>query len=200
LLKLAQQGHPFIQAQTAPIDVTCNRFARHILETDYTHLIILGIDHVHPSDLVRKFARHVEAHPDHLVIAAVSYRRGPPYDPLAFIHDNGDIYSVATWEPGEIVQVHAAGTNEMCIHRSVFETLPAPWFYRDYTVAEDGLSEDLVFCRALKQAGIGIWLDTAITNDHMINGRINEAVYRSYLAQFSEVESCQEFASSEESN
>ena len=186
LLKLAQQGYPFIQAQTGPIDVTCNRFARHLLATDYTHLIILGIDHDHPPGLVRKFAAHVEKHLDHLVIGALNFRRGQPYDPLAFIHDNGNIYSVASWEPGEIMRVDSMGTNEMCIHRSVFEILHPPWFYRDYSVNEDGLSEDLVFCRALRQAGISIWLDTGITNDHMINGRVNEAIFRAYLMQHPE--------------
>src|SRR3972149_2297008 len=189
LIGLAQQGYPFIRQPTVPIDLACNRFAKHLLDTEYTHLVILGIDHVHPMDLVRKFARHVEQHPEHLVIGALNFRRGQPYDPLAFIYENEDVYSVAAWEPGEIVRVDALGTNEMCIHRSVFETLPYPWFFRDYSVqTEDGtgLSEDLVFCRALRQAGIEIWLDTGITNDHLITGKINEAVFRAYCEQFVE--------------
>ena len=190
LIGLAQQGYPFIRQPTVPIDLARNRFAKYLLDTEYTHLIILDIDHVHPPDLVRKFAVHVEKHPDHLVIGALNFRRGQPYDPLAFIYEGEDVYSVATWEPGEIVRVDALGTNEVCIHRSVFEALPYPWFFRDYSVqTEDGtgLSEDLVFCRALRRAGIEIWLDTSISNDHLINGKINEAVFRAYMAQFVEV-------------
>lgn len=189
LIGLAQQGYPFIRQPTVPIDVACNRFGQHLLDTEYTHLIILGIDHVHPMDLVRKFAAHVEAYPEHLVIGALNFRRGQPYDPLAFIYKGEDVYSVATWEPGEIVRVDAIGTNEMCIQRSVFERLPYPWFYRDYSVNDEnqtGLSEDLVFCRALRRAGVDVWLDTGITNDHLINGKINETVFRAYVKQFIE--------------
>jgi len=190
LIGLAQQGYPFIRQPTVPIDLARNRFAKYLLDTEYTHLIILDIDHVHPPDLVRKFAVHVEKYPEHLVIGALNFRRGQPYDPLAFIYEGEDVYSVATWEPGEIVRVDALGTNEVCIHRSVFEQLPYPWFFRDYSVqTEDGtgLSEDLVFCRALRKAGIEIWLDTGITNDHLITGKINEAVFRAYCEQFVEV-------------
>ncbi len=192
LIGLAQLGVPFIRCRTNPVDVVCNQFGRHLLATDFSHLIILGIDHIHPVDLVHCFKRHVAAHPDHLVIGALNFRRGQPYDPLAFFYDNGDIYAIAEWEPGEIVEVDAIGGNEICIHRSVFERLPYPWFYRDYSVQVEngtGMSEDLVFCRALRQAGIKIWLDTGITNDHLINGRVNETVFRSYLKEFAEVKS-----------
>lgn len=185
LIQLAQQGYPFIQTVTAPVDVVCNKFAAHLLATDFTHLVILGIDHVHPADLMRRFEQRVTEDPARQVIVGLSFRRGAPFDPLAFVYKDDNVYTIASWEPGELVRVDAAGTNEMCIAREVFERIPAPWFYRDYSVKSDGLgglSEDLVFCRSLREHGIALWLDTSITNEHLFTGRIGEQTFRTYLA------------------
>lgn len=185
-IKLAQKGHPFFDSGYTRVDIACNKFAAHLLESDYTHIILFGMDHIIPSDIIEKLCKRVNDNPelDINVIACLNWRRGQPYDPLMIMRKDDGLYSVSDWDPESLVKVDYAGTNGMMISRKVFETIPGPpWFFFDYAHGDPlngGVSEDFVFCDLCKRYGFGVYVDTAVQCEHLATGRINEDVYRAY--------------------
>jgi len=183
---IAQQGWPFIKLPYTRTDVARNKFGLHLLNSDFTHLVMLDIDHDHHADVVGRLAARVKADRSKWVVAGLNFRRGQPYDPCAFVERDGGVYSVADWEPGEAFPVDIIGCGSVIIAREVFETLPGPpWFWYEYGAAgRDGWpGEDITFSRLCKKHGIGLWVDAAVTSDHLANGRINEAVFRAYMRE-----------------
>lgn len=188
-MALAQQGWPFIKLPYTRTDVARNKFALHVLNSDFTHLIMLDIDHDHPADVVRRLVRCVERDRSRMVVSGLNFRRGQPYDPIAFVvkdDPQGDsaTYAVADWEPGDLLSVDVIGCGCVIVAREVFEKLSGPpWFWNDYRGAalDNWPGEDITFSRLCRSHGIELLIDTGTSSDHMIDGRVNEAVYRAYI-------------------
>lgn len=188
-IALAQQGYPFIRLPYTRVDVARNKFALHLLKTDYTHLVMLDLDHAHPANVVERLCARVrESDGEREVVAGLNFRRGQPFDPLAFVVRDERVYAVASWEPGEMIKVDRVGLGCVIVAREVFEQLPGPpWFWYDYSIsaADCWPTEDIAFSKLCRENGIDLWVDTSISSDHLINGRINETVFRAYLAEHS---------------
>lgn len=184
-MALAQQGWPFIKLPYTRVDVARNKFALHVLNSDFTHLIMLDIDHDHQADVVKRLVRCVERDRSRLVVSGLNFRRGKPYDPIAFVVKDDATYAVADWEPNELMSVDLIGCGCVIVAREVFEQLPGPpWFWNDYrgAAADNWPGEDITFSNLCRAHGIELWVDTSTSSDHMIDGRVNEAVYRAYIS------------------
>lgn len=181
------QQWPIIQLQYGRTDRARNEFAEHILrEGDFTHLAMLDLDHDHPWDIVGKLAESVSEDPTgRLAVSALAFRRSPPYDPIAWRWDKKakQFYTVTEWEPGEVLEVDQLSTSACIIAREVFERLPWPWFKYEYPERGHFPTEDLWFCKQARKAGIKMFVDTRIRTPHLNVGRIDEAVFRHYLAE-----------------
>lgn len=184
-LRIFQRGYPFIKVAYTRADIARNTFASQLLETDFTHLLMLDTDHVHPSDIVERLGRWVKEDPTRWVVSGLYFRRGPPFDPLIYIERDGDLKPLAQWEEG-LIQVDAVGTGAILIARQVFETIPGPpWFYYEYNnVHEDRwTTEDIVFCWLCREHGIDIWCDTTTVSPHLISTSIDESAFKQYMAE-----------------
>jgi hypothetical protein len=180
---IAQLGIPFIKINHGRTDLVRNKMALHLLNSNFTHLVMLDIDHVHPVDIVHRLMGHVVRNPHIQVIGGLNFRRGIPYDPCAFIKgDDGRHYPMAEWEPG-LIRVDALGTGSIAISREVFEKIEPPWFYNDYSRAMDDVwpGEDMGFAKKCEEAGIAQWVDTNLTSPHLIDAVVEENSYRTYI-------------------
>ncbi|RPJ24411.1 MAG: glycosyltransferase family 2 protein [Planctomycetaceae bacterium] len=131
-LAIAQNGVPFIKQNYTRTDVARNKMAMQLLQSDFTHLLMLDVDHIHPTDIVQRLARWVVADPGKQVIGGLNFRRGEPYEPCCFlIGPDGRYYAPAEWERG-LVKVDIIGTGSILISREVFERMQPPWFYNIY--------------------------------------------------------------------
>lgn len=98
-----------------------------------------------------------------------------------FFVDNGyfEFYSVKELvahkeaKAERYLDVDYAGMGFMLIKSGVVEKIPYPWFYKDaYTFEKDGVlvsdmtSEDVAFCKNLKSAGVGIYVDSEVVVGH----------------------------------
>ena len=69
----------------------------------------------------------------------------------------------------EYMEVAYAGMGWMLIRKGVVEDLKYPWFWSDLQKIgdlRDMSSEDVAFCRALKEAGHPVHLDTKLRVGH----------------------------------
>lgn len=182
LWQVAQRGYPLIDAGRARTDVHRNEFAEALLATDYTHLCYLDADHVHPPDVVERLARWAKEDEQRFrVVAGLNFRRGAPFDPLAFMKGKDGMYhAVAEWPDG-LFRVDVAGPGAMLVHRSVFEEIPWPWWAYEYTDGKHP-TEDIYFCKKCGEHGIDIWVDGTLTSPHLITDAVNGDRFKAWVA------------------
>ena len=183
LLSIAQQGFPFIRMSYGRTDLVRNKMALQLLKSDFTHLIMLDIDHIHPVDIVQRLMATFTKYPEIQVVGGLNFRRGEPYDPCAFLQgDDGLYYPMYQWPKG-LVEVDALGTGCIAIAREVFELIPPPWFYNDYTKVMQDIwpGEDIGFAEKCREYGIKQFVDTTITSPHLIDSVVDERSYQVFL-------------------
>lgn len=186
-LQLAQQGYPFVKLEYSRVDVARNMFARHLLDSDFTHILMLDADHQHPPDIAVKLGRWVIDDPSRLVISAYVQRRGEPFDPCVFFpNGDGGMFSPVDMPEG-LVQVRNEhgpgwlGSGAILIAREVFERIPWPWFAYEYIQGKYP-TEDVYFSRKCNEYGVELWIDTTVESPHQLETYITKATLHSYLA------------------
>lgn len=187
--RIAQQGVPLIDAGYGEIAMQRCKVGEHLLQSSFTHVLMLDHDHEHPVDIVQQLARRVIEDPRRLVVGGLVFRRTAPYDPAMMLRDaKGNYYHGTEWEQG-IIEVDALSTACVLIHRSVFEHLERPWFYYDYS-GYDGPdwtrpTEDVNFCKKARAAGIRLFVDTTVCSPHIPSDTpaVDEGFWRDYVKQ-----------------
>jgi len=192
IVALGQQRWPLVNTGYGRTDVTRCNMAEHLLgsDVDYTHLVMLDIDHEHQHDVVARLIRAVTEDPARLVVGGLSFRRGKPYEPLAFRrNEDGLFQAVLTWKPGEVLgDIARLGFGSVIIAKQVFERVPWPWFKYTYPKRGEYPSEDIWFAEQCEAAGIGMFVDTRVTNDHLSVARVNQGVFWGYIKMVEEQE------------
>lgn len=138
-----------------------NNLAQAMLDEGCDWLLFIDSDMVFPSDaLLRLLARNTP-----IVSANYSTRRSPA-EPVAF-KSIGTLEKLYT-DPDStgLEECAANGCGLMLIHRSVFETIPKPWFYIPYIPEKDGFwGEDVWFCNAARKEGFNVFVDHDLSKD-----------------------------------
>jgi hypothetical protein len=185
LFLIAAQGPAMVQHPYGRTDVVRNHMAASLLGSDYTHLLMLDIDHQHPIDIVQRLALRILHDPKKLVVGGLNFRRSTPHEPCCFLDgEDGAIYAPAAWDEGAVLEVDYIGTGSILIAREVFERIEPPWFYNLYDRAwrDEWPGEDMGFSIECKKAGIKLWVDTTVTSPHATDRMIDESSFRGYIA------------------
>lgn len=137
------------------------RLANEALDNGATHLLWLDSDIHFPANIVDKFLKHNQD-----IVAANYSTRYHPYQSVAFTDANNADKRLDT-KVG-LHKVWAVGLGCVMIKRSVFETLPKPWFAHEYNKDIDTFSgEDIYFCNQANHHGIDVWVDAEIQLAHI---------------------------------
>jgi hypothetical protein len=182
--EIARKGWPAFHRPYGRTDIHRNVFAQMLLNSEFTHLVMLDADHIHPPDVVERLVRWIWLDPDKLVIGGLHFRRGEPFEPCAFIFgSDGHLHAPAEWEPG-LIKVDAIGHGTLLVSRKVFERIPGPWWCYDYSRYGEGIfpSEDMWFSRLCREHGIDMWCDTTLTSPHLITNVVDADTFRRYVA------------------
>ena len=170
-------------------DLARNKAGAELLKTNYTHLIMLDIDHRHPVDIVQKLCfwllwdKFTKAGKNIQVLGGINFRRSAPHDPCAHLFgSDGAIYAPAEWDKG-LMEVDAIGTGSILIAREVFETIPPPWFWNPYDNVWNDVwpGEDMGFSRKCREFGIKMYVDTQLTSPHIVEAEIGEREFRACI-------------------
>ena len=190
-MEIAAQGPAFLKQDYTRTDLARNRFAIKLLESQYTHLLMLDVDHVHPADIIQRLARWPLMNPEIEVVGGLNFRRSEPYEPCCFFKDeeSGSVNAPAQWSPG-LLKVDYIGTGSILIAREVFEKIEPPWFQNIYGIeanwADEWPGEDIGFSEKCQRAGVNMWVDTTTTSPHVGDRLIGEKTFRAYLEQHPE--------------
>lgn len=182
------QGPAFAEAPYGRIDIVRNNFVVNLFTTNFTHVLMLDVDHIHPVTIIQQFARWAVLRPDARVISGLNFRRKKPFDPvMGKFNGNGNNHRTTPteWDPG-LQEVDEVGGASLFVHRSVFEELEPPWFFNIYDErvwANDYPGEDIGFSQKVRAAGIKIYVDTMITSPHCTDAVVTEETFRNYMAQ-----------------
>ena len=185
-MQIAAQGPVVLNMPYQRTDLARNRASMELLKSDFTHLLMLDIDHVHPHDIIQRLARWVVKDPKkYQVVGGLNFRRSEPYDPCAYkISADGSMYTIAWEKDDEIVEVDRLGTGSILIAREVFETIPPPWFWNDYSQSwrDAWPGEDIGFNKLCVQHGIKMWVDVTVTSPHITPAIIDGATWQKWTA------------------
>jgi len=183
-MAIATNGPAFVDAGYNKIELAREKGCQKLMETDFTHILMLDSDHKHPKDIIQRLARWVIEDPERLMVGGLNFRRGAPYDPCAFVDDGeGGYGTLYSWGEG-LVPVDYIGMGSILIAREALERIEQPWFYYQYEpgkVDNGWYAEDIHFCRKAKEAGIQIYCDTSTTSPHMISMFVDENSFRQYV-------------------
>ena len=182
-LHIAAQAPAMVKHPYGRTDVVRNNMATELLKSDYTHLLMLDLDHAHPENVIQLLSRWVLMDADkYEVIGGLNFRRSAPYEPCCFYTNEKGIFAPAEWDAGALLKVDAIGTGSILISRRVFERLEPPWFYNIYDDVwrNNWPGEDIGFSHKCRQNGIEMWVDTECTSPHITNGRVDESTFRRY--------------------
>ena len=186
---IAQQGFPLLPRHYARCDIHRNEFGRTMLNhPEFSHLIMLDSDHVHPPDVVQQLAQIAAAAPEKLVIGGLNFRRTAPYDPCVFKADEaGLLRQPATWGEG-LLEVDVLGHGCIIIAREVFERIPPPWWKYDYggDYSDPGQiypfwSDDVYFSHLCGEHGIKLWCLTTLTSPHIAEVPVGPELFQEHL-------------------
>ena len=185
-MQIAAQGPVVLNMPYQRTDLARNRASMELLKSDFTHLLMLDIDHVHPHDIIQRLARWVLKDPKkYQVVGGLNFRRSEPYDPCAYkISADGSMYTIAWEKDDEIVEVDRLGTGSILIAREVLETIPPPWFVNDYSQAwrDAWPGEDIGFNKKCQESGIKMWVDLTVTSPHITPAIIDGATWQKWTA------------------
>ena len=182
IVQIAAQGPVILNMPYMRTDLARNRASMELLKTDFTHLLMLDIDHVHPTDIIQRLARWVLKDPKkYQVVGGLNFRRSEPYDPCAYKVGPDNSMHTITWEKDdEIMEVDTLGTGSILIAREVFETIPPPWFWNDYSQSwrDAWPGEDIGFNKKCVENGIKMWVDLTVTSPHITPAIIDGSTWQ----------------------
>ena len=144
-----------------------NRLRADLLRSEHEWLLFVDDDSVFPPDSLHRLLTAaealsaIEAGPI-AVVAGLYMQRVAPFSPVAYLgeHPDGGLIPIDLRDAqDDVIEVDAAGTGFMLIHRDVLEKV-GPF---DYGVE----SEDIMFCRRAREAGFTVWLDTTVRVGHV---------------------------------
>ncbi len=181
LLAVAQRGWDWVQLPQMRADQARDLAVWYLLDHPrYTHIVMLDGDQVHPHNIVDRLLRHLAKNPERQVVAGLSYRRGPPFEPMAYV--GGEVLS--NLDAG-LVRVDTMSTGAIAIAREVFETIQPTWFGYGYDDVWERryTTDDIHFCRRCKAAGIDVYVDTDTTSPHLYTERVDRRYFERWLAE-----------------
>lgn len=162
-VELAPNVEVHLVVDGAPLQHVRNVQTQRFLASKCSHLFLLDADCVPKPGTIQQLLSHGLP----IVSAPHPTRKGSDRVLMALVKSDDGSYKEHLPRQG-LQMVDAVGGSGLLITRSVFETLPRPWFRCLYD--DDGLlfrSEDFYFCEQAKKCGYDIWADFELVQQHI---------------------------------
>ena len=161
-----------------PLDLCRNRLVKKALDLGATHVLFFDVDMTYPRDFI---TRILSTGAD--CVGPLYFKKSEPFAPVAGIKDVPNDpqlirpLSYARFEEGEfkgfrreLIEVDVIGCGGMLVSRRVLEAIGENWFeYERYKkTGEMSVTEDVPFCRKVKENGFKVYCHTGIVCGHLM--------------------------------
>lgn len=151
----------------AYIHINRDKIILKALKTDYTHVFFIDTDVCFSSSVLeRLLSRNKD------IVGAIYNLRKLPLEPIIrMTNDKGEMVSGKQEDlPKDLFKAYALGTGCMLIKLDVFRNIKRPWFfYEKWDDENEGMGEDIWFCKRAHEAGYDVFCDPTVQIGHIGN-------------------------------
>lgn len=182
LIDIALEGKPFVDPEGN----------KKVLKADYA--LFVDTDQTFPLDtLTVLMSDLIEKDLD--CVSGMYFLKKPKFDPIfgRYVEPTNTNFRYATYYPSQangckprLFKVDVVGMGCFMFNMRIFEKVKFPFFrygQNPNTKYQDA-SEDMFFCKKLKEAGVDIWIDPNIRCGHIGETVITEDDYIAYRSRF----------------
>lgn len=151
-----------------PVDHARNEIVRVFLKSDCTHLLFIDADTVPPPATIERLLACKK--PVASALTSIYRRDSFAYNCFTHVEEmpDGSKQMHCVEKDTGIVPIESCGASCMLIERSVFLKVKNPWFLNTWNADHTSyVSEDISFCKKVKDAGLDIVADTALVCGHV---------------------------------
>lgn len=156
---------PLIQSRFASLAASLNFIGDMFMQTGREWLFLMNDDHVYPPNTILKLLAH-----DKDFVTGVYTKKQVPFEPILYdrINDDGTLRS-KKFRKGEggLVPIVGCGDGVLLIRRTVLEKIPQPWWEMSSPDSPDLITQDLIFCKKVREAGFEMWADLDTSVGHI---------------------------------
>ncbi len=180
-----------------PLDLNRNRLVKKSLELKADLVLFLDADMTFPSDLIPRLIEDMkELGP--CVISGLYFKKAPPFPPVSanriFSNDEQKMFPIELFKANDspLAECDVVGMGAALIAREVLEAVNQPWFeYGVYKrTGEMTVTEDVPFCRKVKEAGFKIYTDKRLECGHVTTFTVTGRHWREQRERLIEGTAC----------
>jgi GT2 family glycosyltransferase len=160
----------FLCVKGLPVKDAREHLAKEALKAKSKYLWFVDDDTIPPPNTLRRLVYILENNPDVMVAGGVYVCKADPPTPVVFRKTGlGPFWH---WKVGEVFEVESMGAGCMLINCEVFKHLTPPYFPWPEEFSDEvngksnAVSEDVSFCRKVREAGFRIAAHGGILCDH----------------------------------
>lgn len=153
--------YAFAPVRGFPIDEARNLLAQTAIDNGAKYLLMLDDDTAPPQSTVTRLLSILDSDSMAMVAGGIYFSREKAPQPIVFKKEGGG--PTWDWTYGDIFECSSIGTGCMMIKTELFTKLEKPWFKTDI---ENNMTDDIYFCRKVKNAGYKIMADGGVVCIH----------------------------------
>jgi len=191
--------HTRMDMHTFPIDANRNVLAAQAQEAGVDYTIWFDADQSFPEDVILKLLKHEKP-----IVSGMYFAKALPYFPIIFNCIDHDKEKFRHFRPifdypenGDLYYADMIGMGCVAIQTQVFDKIKQPffkyqkhppdtfikdWRFRVHHKIQD-VSEDVWFCKQIRNAGFRIIVDPSIKCGHFSSFEVNEIIYKGVVEQ-----------------
>ncbi len=170
-------------------DKTRNACVKEALEWGADWFLHLDADMIYPPDIATEYLRYAD-HNKVDVIGCLYFKRDEDFSPIGYIKSDSPTHPYRAVIPrfiqaGEVYKVEGLGFGGMMVARHVYDKLgDKKWavYGKNFHIPDDTLTDrethDLVFCKAVRDAGMSVELHGSIRPKHIGKSIVDEDYWR----------------------
>lgn len=180
---------------TFPIDANRNQIVAYAIENDFDYTIWFDMDQTFEEDMIFKLIMHMK---DHEVVTGMYYAKESPHHPIIFNSTDEEfkLFTPLVIYPGnKLFYADMIGMGCVAINTDVFRKIEQPYFkYQRHPASTvdplsemknrnnvNDVSEDVWFCKQLKDNDIKIVVDPTIQCGHITELVVTQGLFQGFF-------------------
>jgi len=164
----------YLSTWKKPVDWARNWLAERAIEAEAKYLFFMDEDVCVPPHAIRQLIYRLEHNPEAAVAGGIYCLKTDYPEPLVFVDGDGK-GCYWDWHAGELFECSGIGMGCAMIRVEALAAIAKPWFQTvdDNSASLEGhnrataWTEDLWFCKQVREAGFKLLADGAILADHL---------------------------------